>query len=160
MYESPILCPIQRVEPSWIDYNGHMNMAFYNLAFDRGVDHVYDLLGIGADYARSGEGSCFTLEIHVNYLQELVLDDPIGIHFRLLDCDAKRLHFFEEMYHAEKGYLAATSEQLALHVDMKTRRAAPLPETVQASLATMLSIHGTLPKPPQVGRVIGISRSN
>jgi len=158
VYEAPIICPIQRVEPGWIDYNGHMNMAFYNLAFDRAVDHAYDLLGIGADYARSGGGSCFTLEVHVSYLQELVLDDPISIRFRLLDWDAKRLHFFEEMYHAEQGYLAATSEQLALHVSMETRRSAALPEIVQSRLSAMFESHGGLPRPIQVGRIIGIPR--
>lgn len=158
MYEAPIACPVQRVEAGWIDYNGHMNMAFYNLAFDRGLDHVYDLLDIGADYARSGAGSCFTLEVHVSYLRELVLNDPLSIRFRLLDWDAKRLHFFEEMYHAEEGYLAATSEQLAVHVDMASRRAAPFPETVQKRLGVMMGSHGSLPRPPQVGRVIGIPR--
>ena len=158
MYDAPIVCPLQRVEPAWIDYNGHMNMAFYNLAFDRGLDHVYDLLDIGADYARSGAGSCFTLEIHVSYVQELVLNDPIRIEFRLLDWDAKRLHFFEEMYHADTGVLAATSEQLAVHVDMGSRRAAPFPQAVQERLRAMLGDHGVLPPPPQVGHVIGIPR--
>lgn len=156
MYEAPIICPIQRVDKAWIDYNGHMNMAYYNLAFDRGVDHIYDLLDIGAAYARSGAGSCFILEAHVNYLQELVLDDPIEIRFRLLDWDVKRLHYFEEMYHAEQGYLAATSEQLAMHVDMQTRRAAPFPEATQAEIAALFETHEGMPPPEQVGRVIGI----
>ena len=156
MYEAPITCPIQRVEKTWIDYNGHMNMAYYNLAFDRGVDHAYDLLGIGADYARSGAGSCFVLEAHVTYLQELVLDDPIEIRFRLLDWDVKRLHYFEEMYHAEQGYLAATSEQLAMHVHMQTRRSAPFPEAAQAEIAALFEAHQDLSRPGQIGRVMGI----
>ena len=139
-----------------MDYNGHMNMAYYNLAFDRGVDHAYDLLGIGADYARSGAGSCFVLEAHVTYLQELVLDDPIEIRFRLLDWDVKRLHYFEEMYHAEQGYLAATSEQLAMHVDMQTRRSAPFPEAAQAEIAALFEAHQDLSRPGQIGRVMGI----
>ena len=84
--------------------------------FDRALDHVYDQLGIGADYVRLRGGSCFTREVHVNYLRELSAGDPIRVTFQLLDWDAKRMHFFEEMYHAEQGYLAATSEQLALHV--------------------------------------------
>ena len=73
-------------------------------------------------------GSVFTLEVHLQYLQELNLHDRVRVHLQLLDFDEKRLHFFEYMYHAEKGYLAATSEQMAIHVDMKTenqRRLAP-----------------------------------
>ena len=38
-----------RVEPGWIDYNGHLNMAYYNVLFDRAVDEVYELLGLGLD---------------------------------------------------------------------------------------------------------------
>ncbi len=39
-----------RVEPQWIDYNGHLNMAYYNVLFDRCVDEAYELLGIGQHY--------------------------------------------------------------------------------------------------------------
>ena len=158
MPPAPIVCPDQQVEPAWIDYNGHMNMAFYNLAFDRALDHVYDRLGIGAEYVRTGGGSCFTAEIHVNYLQELLLGDPIRVTFQLLDWDAKRLHLFESMYHARDGYLAATSEQLALHVDMATRRTAPFPDAVQARLTALMAEHAGLARSPQVGRVMGIQR--
>jgi acyl-CoA thioester hydrolase len=158
MPPAPIVCPGQSVEREWIDYNGHMNMAYYNLVFDRALDHVYDRLGIGADYVRTQGGSCFTAEIHVNYLQELLEGDPIRVTFQLLDWDAKRLHFFESMYHATEGYVAATSEQLALHVDMSTRRAAPLPDSVQQSLAELMAEHAELPRPAQAGRSIGIKR--
>ena len=118
MSSTPIVCPPNSVQEAWIDYNGHMNMAFYNLVFDQALDFVFDELGVGADYVKNRGGSCFTREIHVNYLAELSLGEPIRVTFQLLDWDAKRLHFFEEMYHADAGYLAATSEQLALHVDM------------------------------------------
>ena len=158
MFEAPITCPTQRVEESWIDYNGHMNVAFYSLAFDRALDHVYDTLGIGIEYTHAGLGSCFAAEVHLNYLSEVVLDDPLRVTFQLLDCDAKRLHFFEEMYHAETGELAATSEQLALHVDMSTRRSAPFPDDAQARIAELWAVHEQMERPEQVGRVIGIRR--
>jgi acyl-CoA thioester hydrolase len=158
MFDSPITCPDLRVDEAWIDYNGHMNMAFYNLVFDKAVDNVYDDLGIGLEYVRSGGGSCFTAEIHVNYLSELVLNDPIRVTFQLLDWDAKRLHFFEQMYHAATGELAATSEQMALHVDMSERRASPFPDTAQEKIAALMAAHQDLEKPEQVGNVIGIRR--
>lgn len=146
------------MQKAWIDYNGHMNMAFYNLVFDQCLDFVFDELGIGSDYVTEEGGSCFTREIHVNYLSELSLDDPIRVTFQLLDWDAKRLHFFEEMYHADEGYLAATSEQMALHVDMGTRRTAPFPDDIQARLTKLMDAHRTLAAPEQVGHVIGIPR--
>ena len=117
---APLISPTQIVIEDWIDYNGHLNMAFYNVIFDRAVDYFYDLLGVGAQYAGTGAGSCFTMEIHVHYLNEVSLDDELELHLQLLDYDRKRLHYFQQMYHKEQGYLAATSEQLALHVDLNT----------------------------------------
>jgi len=156
--ETPIVCPQKTVDPAWIDYNGHMNMAYYNLIFDQCVDYVYDNIGIGAEYAHTTGGSCFTLEIHVNYLQELVLGDPVRVTFQLLDWDAKRLHYYEEMFHAEKGYLAATSEQLALHVNMESRRSAAFPQHIQEKLSQLMADHASLPRDERVGQIMGIRR--
>ena len=78
MWQAPFVAPDQQIEPDWIDYNGHLNMAFYNVLFDRGVDCVYDLLGIGEAYVREGSGSCFTLQAHLNYLSELALGQPVA----------------------------------------------------------------------------------
>ena len=44
---APFVSSAMRVEPGWIDYNGHLNMAYYNVLFDRAVDEVYELLGLG-----------------------------------------------------------------------------------------------------------------
>ena len=157
---APIICPSETVIQDWIDYNGHLNMAFYNVIFDHGVDHVYDYLGIGEGYARSGIGSCFTMEVHVHYIQELSLADDVEVHFRLLDYDAKRLHFFEQLYHKSEGYLAATSEQIGMHVDMQSRRSAPFPDDVLGALEAMRLAHAELKVPEQVGHVIGIPHKN
>ena len=141
---TPVVCPPETVIEDWIDYNGHLNMAFYNVLFDHGVDHVYDHLGIGEAYTRSGAGSCFTMEVHVHYLNELSLGDEVEVHFRLLDFDHKRLHFFEELYHRKEGYLAATSEQLGMHVDMQSRRSAPFPEEALTKIEALYQAHERL----------------
>ena len=155
---APLVSPTQTVIEDWIDYNGHLNMAFYNVIFDRAVDHFYDLLGVGAKYAESGAGSCFTMEVHVHYLNEVSLDDELELHLQLLDYDSKRLHYFQQMYHKEQGYLAATSEQLALHVDLNTRRSGAFPQHVLDKLDAMGNTHLRLDAPVQVGHRIGIKR--
>jgi len=153
---APYLCRERRVEGAWIDYNGHMNMAYYHLVFDQSLDQLFDALGIGTDYVKSGRGSCFTVEVHVNYLQEVALDNPLRVAYQLLDWDEKRLHFFATMHHARAGYLAATSEQLSLHVDMQSRKAGEFPRDVQRRIAALMDAHRALPIPKQVGHVIGI----
>ncbi len=155
---APIICPPQSVIEDWIDYNGHLNMAFYNVIFDRGVDHFFDYLGVGEAYAASGEGSCFTMEVHLHYLQELSLGDAVEVHLQLLDYDAKRIHFFEQLYHRAEGYLAATSEQICMHVDMSSRKSAPFPAGVITKLGSLLEAHAGLEVPAQVGHRIAIPK--
>ena len=54
VFFAPFVSSVMTVEPAWIDYNGHLNMAYYNVLFDRAVDEVFELLGCGADYVKQG----------------------------------------------------------------------------------------------------------
>jgi acyl-CoA thioester hydrolase len=147
-----------RVLPEWTDQNGHMNVAYYVLAFDRATDVFYDALGIGWDYVGRGRGSLFTLAMNVDYLRELRSGDELRIATRVVDVDHKRLHYFHEMLHAAEGWLAATNELLAMHVDMASRRSAPFPDDVAARLAAMRAAHAGMPPPARLGRRLGIRR--
>jgi acyl-CoA thioester hydrolase len=145
-----------RVEPGWIDYNGHLNMAYYNVLFDRAVDEVFELLGCGVTYVKQQRHSCYTAEVHVRYLRELHAEDPVRVTFQLLDHDSKRMHYFEQLFHAEAGWVSATSENMSLHVDMEARRTAPFPADIQKALARMKASHGQLPRPEAAGRHIAM----
>lgn len=157
-FDAPIVCPEQKVQPAWIDYNDHMNMAYYSLAFDLSLDYVYEQLGLGPDYKQGSCCTTFSLEAHVMYLREVVLGDPLRVTYQLLDWDAKRLHFIGQMYHGEQGYLAATSEQISMHISLETRRGTPFPQELQARIQAVMAAHASLSRPPQVGHVIGIPR--
>lgn len=148
----------QEVLPEWIDYNGHMNVAYYVLAFDHGVDALMHQMGITPDYLKHQKSSTFTLEMHINYLQELHLGDPLRLTCQLLDADSKRVHYFLRMFHASEGYLAATSEQIMMHVSLESRRSSPFPEAIYKTLSGMLDAHRALPRPEQAGRIMGIKR--
>jgi len=155
---APLECPPRKVEKAWVDLNGHMNMAYYHLVFDESLDAVFTDLGIGWEYTQKGEGSCFTAEVHVCYIDELKEGTPMRVTYQLLDWDAKRIHVFGHMYNGVTGALSATSEQMCIHVDMKTRRAAPFPDEVQARISKLMESQKNLPRPEQAGRVIGIKR--
>ncbi len=147
-----------KVEPQWIDYNGHMNVGYYMVAFDKGTDGLLDQLRLGEAYRRATNHSLYVLEAHVTYERELKLAEPFMIETQLIDADEKRLHFFHRMHHAEGGFLAATNELLALHVDLAGPRAAALPPDARARLEPLLAAHRCFPAPPQLGRRIGIKR--
>jgi acyl-CoA thioester hydrolase len=153
---APFVSSVMRVEPGWIDYNGHLNMAYYNVLFDRAVDEVYELIGCGPAYLEQTRHSTFTAEAHIRYLRELRAQDPVRVTFQLLDYDAKRMHYFEELHHAEDGWLSATSESMVLHVDMIAKKTAPFPDFVAARLARMKAAHAHLPVPEGAGRRIAM----
>jgi acyl-CoA thioester hydrolase len=155
-FAAPFTSSVMRVEPGWIDYNGHLNMAYYNVLFDRAVDEVYEVLGLGLDYLKTRKHSTFTAEVHLRYMRELKADDPVRVTLQLLDFDAKRLHYFEELLHAEDGWLSATSENMALHVDMAARNTAPFPDDVVALLSRMKVAHSALAIPDGAGRRIAM----
>lgn len=148
-----------RVLPEWIDYNGHMNVAYYVLAFDQALEAMMEEIGIGGSYAAQGEGTTFVLENHVRYLREIGEGTPMRFTFQLLDHDAKRIHYFLRMYHAEEGFLAATAEQLSMHIDQSARRSGPMPQAVQDRFAAIAAAQAKLPRPAEAGRPMGIRRA-
>ncbi len=153
---APFVSSVMRVEPAWIDYNGHLNMAYHNVLFDRCVDEAYELIGIGAEYVETRRQSAYTAEVHVRYLRELHAGDPVRVTLQLIDYDEKRLHYFEQLFHAEHGWIAATSENMALHVDMDANKTAPFPDAALARLDLMQTAHGQLPRPEAAGRSVGM----
>ena len=148
------------VLPEWIDYNGHMNVAYYVLAFDWGVDALWADFGITEEHVEEHQSSTFAVESHVLYKQELKLDDPYVITSQILAFDEKRIHQFQRMYHAEEGWLAATLEGICMHIDMSVTRSAPFPDDILNRIDEMYQQHKDLPLPPQIGHKIGIVRKS
>ncbi|WP_420405991.1 thioesterase family protein [Nisaea sp.] len=146
------------VPTEWTDYNGHMNVGYYVVAFDKASDAVLDHLGIGESYRRTEEASVFVLEAHVTYDREVLPGDRLRFTTQVLDHDSKRMHLFHRMYHAGEGYLAATNELMIMHMDLETRRPAPFPAASLARIADLQELHDMLPRPGAAGHAIGIRR--
>lgn len=154
---APFVSRAMDIEEAWIDYNGHLNMAYYNVLFDRCSDEAFEMMGMGPDYVRERRLTIYTAEVHVCYVQELHLDHKVTVSFQLLDHDEKRLRAYQEIRHLD-GWLAATSETLSLHVDMAGPMVAPFPADVLARVEAMRAAHAALPMPERAGRSIGIRR--
>ena len=153
---APFLSSIMQIEPQWIDYNGHLNMAYYNVMMDRAIDELWLKLGIGPTYMKERHGSTFTAECHVSYLREIHLGDPVQVSIWLLGADEKRLHTFEELRHATEGWLSATSENMTMHIDMSVRKVAPFPPDIRARIADVVKSHAGLSRPEGIGRSVGM----
>jgi acyl-CoA thioester hydrolase len=151
LFFAPFVSSRMEIEKDWIDYNGHLNMAYYNVLFDRAMDEVFGLCGLGPDYVRDRNHSFFLIESRIRYRRELTLDNPVRVTLQLVDFDDKRLHYTMEIRHALDGWLAAACENLSINVDMVTRRAASFPTDILANLAMMKAAHTALPRPDMLG---------
>ena len=89
---------------------------------------------------------------------ELHAGDAVRATFQLIGYDSKRLHYFEQLVHATDGFLAATSENLAIHVDMDSSKSAPMPPRVLGRLEKMAASHARLPRPQAAGRGVGMKK--
>ncbi len=153
-FAAPFVSSVMTVEPQWIDYNGHLNVAYYNVLFDRAVDELYELVGLGPDYLKAaqafdhGGGGACALPARTEQ------GDPVQVSVQLLDYDAKRIHLFEELRHAAEHWLSATSENMTLHVDMTAKKVAPFAPHVLDALARMKAAHAGLPRPEAAGRSV------
>ena len=161
---APIPAPLQlhspKVEPQWVDYNGHMSESCYLLVFGDNSDAFFRFIGIDERY-RDEEGlSLYTVETHIHNIREAAEGAPLRLTLQVLDMDAKRIHIFHCMYHGTSGDLLATGEQMLLHVNMAEGRAAPMPQCLFERVQAIHHAHATLPRPAQAGAAIGIRRKN
>ncbi len=154
--EAPLTLHRDSVAPDWIDYNGHMNVAYYLLVFDHGTDAFLDYMGITESFRQQHNSSTFAAEVHLTYLQEVGPGDELIVRTQLLDFDRKRFHFFHQMHESSANNVVATAEMMGLYMDMEIRRVSPMPELILQKLTEIKNAHSDLPVPDQVGRKIGI----
>lgn len=148
------------IQPEWLDYNDHLNVAYYLLIFDQAGEALVHSLGLGEAVTRETGISWVVLENHITYDNEVTLGQMVEVHMQLLDHDQKRLHLYFEMHvTGDKGYLAATLEQMLLCIDLNKRSSTPFPDDVQAKIQTLFQSQANLPRPKNIGRQIGIRRS-
>ena len=147
------------VRPEWIDYNGHMNVAYYVLAFDQAADVLFDRLGLGMAHRKATNQGFFVVEAHVTYGRELLEGDPLCFEAWMVEAGERKLRYFLQMFHAEKSYRAATIEFLGLNVDLATRRAAAFPPVLRQVLDAAVERDRLRGLPAEIGRAVGQPRA-
>ncbi|EAQ02960.1 hypothetical protein OB2597_16300 [Pseudooceanicola batsensis HTCC2597] len=151
------LSPEMEIKPDWIDLNGHLNMAYYGVLFDTGVDEACKLVGLGWDYTSGGTHTTYSAEFRIRYVRELHLGDRVRASFRLLDVGPKAYHFCQELIHTD-GWVAATGEGISLHIDRSGPRVAPYPTEIKARLDERLRADSAHPVPDWVGTPMRIRK--
>jgi acyl-CoA thioester hydrolase len=126
--------------------------------FDRVGFQLLREVGVGLDYTEATRCGIYTMNVHVAYLREVLAGDPLALRIRLLEADDKRLLCLMELMQTRDGYVAATMEQLSLHVDLETRRAKPFPPELAQRLARTVTEHAAQPLPAGYRRLLPLKR--
>ena len=120
-----------KIEPEWIDFNGHMRDAYYGLAASFAMDALMDHLGLDAAYRKSTRCTLYTLEMHIHFLHEVKDSDDLEIATSVLDADRKRIHAGFTFVCSRLADPAATADAMLLHVHQGEKPAsAPFPQAV------------------------------
>ena len=148
------------VLPEWIDYNEHMNLAYYTVLFDYATDLLFDELGLGLDYRRDTQQGTFVAETHNLFERELLVGARVRVATQIVAADDKRLYLAHEMFAQEGGHRTATQELMFLHVDLTLRRVSPFPPDLRRRIDAMATAHAALPRPDWIGRRIAMPARN
>jgi acyl-CoA thioester hydrolase len=107
---------LARIEPAWIDYNGHLRDAYYCVVMSYAVDEVMEHLGLDAAYRERTHCTLYTVELHMHYLHEIKQTDRLTVSTSVLDSDRKRIHAGCDFLCSRIDGPAATAEIMLLHV--------------------------------------------
>ena len=119
-----LLLSTTKIINNWTDYNGHMNLAFYILVFDKGAEEILSKFKMGEQSAKTTKKSTMAVESHTTYNNEVKENEEVDVYLSYFDHDKKRLHYKLEMYDKSKNILSATTEVLSLYIDLNIRKVA------------------------------------
>ena len=112
----------QTIIKEWVDYNNHLNMAYYILVFDQAWEIMLEKIKMGADSAKNSKRSTMVVETHTQYISEVKENDEVDIMLTYFDHDKKRLHLKLEMIEKKTQKISATMEWISLYIDLNLRK--------------------------------------
>ena len=113
-----------KITKDWVDYNNHLNMAYYVLIFDKAWEVMLEKFQMGETSAKKTNKSTMVVETHTTYNNEVKENEDVDVFLTYFDHDKKRLHYKLEMIEKSTQKLSATIEMISLYVDLKERRVA------------------------------------
>jgi len=119
-----LLLSSTKIINEWTDYNGHMNLAFYILVFDKGAEKILSKFKMGEQSAKTTKKSTMAVESHTTYNNEVKENEEVDVYLSYFNHDKKRLHYKLEMFEKSKNILSATTEVLSLYIDLNIRKVA------------------------------------
>jgi len=144
-----------RVQPAWIDYNGHMQDAYYGLIFSHAVDALQDAVGFDAAYRAATGCTIYLLEDHKRFLHEVGPEAQVTVRTHVINVARSRFHLWAEMMLADTR--ACVAEMVQMHVRQRpTPKSAPIPDAIARRLAEACLPAETVATLPCRARAMGL----
>lgn len=131
------------VGDDWIDFNGHMNVNWYDRVFDAAESALFEAFGIDEAYVARTRHGMFRIEKAIRYERELLLGDRVRVAGRISAFDGRGVRHVHELVNVGTGVRAATATYASLHVDLSRRKVASVSDPeVLAALRALAGAHG------------------
>ena len=121
------------VKDDWIDYNGHMNMAYYVQCFEETSDFLLEHMNLGYRYAIEEQKGVFVIKCEINYRKEINLNEDFIISLEDLICKGKKLTVGLKMLNVGSETIA-DYQILNLNVNLQTKKSVPFSQIVTSQL--------------------------
>ena len=112
----------EKIIKEWVDYNNHLNMAYYILIFDQACEVLLEKFKMGAESAKTEKRSTMVVETNTKYISEVKEGNEVDTMLTFFDHDKKRLHLKLEIIEKKTKKVSASIEWLSLYVNLETRK--------------------------------------
>jgi acyl-CoA thioester hydrolase len=112
----------EKIIKEWVDYNNHLNMAYYVLIFDQACEVILEKFKMGAESAKTEKRSTMVVETNTKYISEIEEGNEVDVMLAFFDHDKKRLHLKLEIIEKKTKKISASIEWLSLYVNLETRK--------------------------------------
>ena len=117
----PLAVAQGKVKEEWIDYNGHMNMAYYVQCFEESTDYLLEAINLGYEYALKMQKGVFVIKCEINYKKEIKIDEFFNIDLKSIECKGKKL-IVDLIMTDDDGVEVADYRIINLNVDLRNKK--------------------------------------
>jgi acyl-CoA thioester hydrolase len=121
------------VYPWHCDHVGHMNNMWFAGKFDEASWNFLLMLGVTPTYLRDAERGMAAVELSTTFEKEVMAGDSVEVRTELIEVRERVIRFRHAMYNVETGERCASCTATGVHVDIRLRRAVPMPEAIRAA---------------------------
>ena len=158
---APFKSKKHKVKKAWMDYNGHMNVAYYTVVFDQAIDEFLEkAIGVGPSFIKEVKQGSYALQTQYRYLRELLLENTVYVSIFVADFTEKNMHLMCQMLDAQDHKICATCETIMVNVDLKHRKSCKYPQAAYEKISALHSASKELRSSTIIGQPIGLRNSS